>query len=86
VGSSTFADLSIMDHAADGTLPTADLARYTAYRNALIADGQDSAAVVELLALSIGADGRLLRERRALVADRVTDSCRCCRLICRTCA
>ena len=40
-----------MDHAADGTLPTADLARYTAYRNALIADGQDSATVVELLSL-----------------------------------
>jgi hypothetical protein len=51
VGSSNFADLSIMDHAADGTLPTADLARYTAYRNALIADGQDSAQVVELLSL-----------------------------------
>jgi hypothetical protein len=52
VGSSTnLADLSIMDHAADGTLPRADLVRYTAYRNALIADGQDAATVVELLSV-----------------------------------
>ena len=47
------AELSTMDQVANSTLPTAALARYSAYRNALIADGQDAERVVELLELFI---------------------------------
>jgi hypothetical protein len=43
--------LSIMDHVADETLPVAGLARYTALRRALIADGQDAESVVEQLSV-----------------------------------
>ena len=42
-----------MDQVANSTLPAAALARYSAYRNALIADGQDTERVVELLELFI---------------------------------
>ena len=47
------ADLYVVDHVADATLPAAALARYTAYRTALIADDQDSGRVVELLSLFV---------------------------------
>lgn len=43
------AELSVVDQVADVTLPAAGLARYAAYRNALLADGQDAERVVELL-------------------------------------
>ena len=47
------ADLYVVDHAADATLPAAALARYMEYRTALIADDQDSGRVVELLSLFV---------------------------------
>jgi hypothetical protein len=53
MNSTRFAGLSTMDQVANATLPTAALARYSAYRNALIADGQDAGRVVELLELFI---------------------------------
>jgi hypothetical protein len=42
-----------MDQVASATLPNPALARYSAYRNALIADGQDAERVVEQLELFI---------------------------------
>lgn len=45
------AELGVVDHMADVTLPAAGLARYTAYRTALIADEPDAARIVERLSL-----------------------------------
>ena len=42
-----------MDEVANVLLPSAALARYSLYRNALIADGQDAERVVELLDLFV---------------------------------
>jgi hypothetical protein len=53
MNSTRLAGLSTMDQVASATLPTAALARYSAYRNALIADGQDAERVVEQLDLFI---------------------------------
>jgi hypothetical protein len=39
--SARWAGLSTLDQVASATLPTRALARYSAYRNALLADGQD---------------------------------------------
>lgn len=52
-GGAHTADLYVVDHVADVTLPAAALARYTAYRIVLIADGQDVVPVVELLSLFV---------------------------------
>ena len=52
--SARVAELSVMDQIADTTLPAAALARYTAYRNALIADGQEAERIVELLGHFVG--------------------------------
>jgi hypothetical protein len=53
MSSARFAELSTMDQVANVTLPAAALARYSAYRNALLADGQDAERVVELLELFV---------------------------------
>jgi hypothetical protein len=47
------AELYVVDHVAGATLQATALARYTAYRTALIADEQDSGRVIELLSLFI---------------------------------
>ena len=47
------ADLYVVDHVADATLPAAAKVRYTAYRTALIAEGQESGRVIELLSLFV---------------------------------
>jgi hypothetical protein len=47
-------ELSVMDQIAHTTLSPASLSRYTAYRNALIADGQEAERIVELLGVFIG--------------------------------
>ncbi|GFE80251.1 hypothetical protein GCM10011487_22510 [Steroidobacter agaridevorans] len=43
------AKLVTLDQVADAALPRPAQARYTAYRNALIADGQDDEQVVQTL-------------------------------------
>ena len=53
MNSARLAGLSTMDQVASATLPTPALARYSAYRNALIADGQGAERVVEQLELFI---------------------------------
>jgi len=42
-----------MDQVAKSTLPPTAFARYSAYRNALIADGRDAERVVEQLELFV---------------------------------
>ena len=53
MNSTRFAGLSTMDQVASATLPIPALNRYSAYRNALIADGQDAERVVEQLELFV---------------------------------
>ena len=53
MNSARFAELSTLDQAANVMLPAAALARYSAYRNALIAEGQDDERLVELLELFV---------------------------------